>query len=85
MHSLKAGNKNHYIDGLCFILPFKTLRTTPKVSFFAIEGVVDDLSGVDLVMHEPGGKSPLIEGLPSAGVSASRVSDPCLGVVITTG
>ncbi|WP_051145094.1 hypothetical protein [Thiomicrorhabdus sp. Kp2] len=62
MLSLEAGNKNNYIDDLCFILPLKTLRTTPKVSFFAIDGIVDDLSGVDLVMHEPGGKSPLIEG-----------------------
>jgi len=62
MLSLEAGVKSTYIEDLCFILPLKTLRTTPNVSFFAIEGIVDDLSGVDLVMHEAGGKSPLIEG-----------------------
>ncbi|GAB6069110.1 hypothetical protein JCM30760_02070 [Thiomicrorhabdus hydrogeniphila] len=62
MLALEAGSKSHYIDGLCFILPLKTLRNTPNVSFFSIEGVADDLSGIDLVMHEPGGKSPLIAG-----------------------
>lgn len=62
MSSFEIGKKTNYIADLCFILPLKTLRTTPKVNFFAIEGVVDDLSGIDLVMHEAGGKSPLIEG-----------------------
>lgn len=62
MLSLEVGRKNIYIENLCFILPLKTLRTTPNVAFYAVEGIVDDLSGVDLVMHEPGGKSPLIEG-----------------------
>ena len=62
MLSPEAGRKSIYIENLCFILPLKTLRTTPNVASFAVEGVVDDLSGVDLVMHEPGGKSPLIEG-----------------------
>jgi len=62
MLSPEVGRKSIYIEDLCFILPLKTLRTTPNVAFFAVEGVVENLSGVDLVMHEPGGKSPLIEG-----------------------
>ncbi len=60
--SFEIGRKTVYIENLCFILPLKTLRTTPKVNFYAVEGVVDDLSGIDLVVHEPGGKSPLIAG-----------------------
>lgn len=51
-----------YIPDLCFIVPLKPLRQTPNVSFYSIEGVVDTLSGVDLVIHGPGGKSPMIEG-----------------------
>ena len=62
MSQFPIGEKSTYIENLCFILPLKTLRSTPKVNFFAVEGVVDDLSGIDLVMHEAGGKSPLIAG-----------------------
>jgi hypothetical protein len=60
--NLVVGCKNVYIEDLCFILPLKPLRATPNVRFFSVEGVVDDLSSVDLVLHEPGGKSPLIAG-----------------------
>ena len=49
MQMFEVGQKTTYIDHLCFILPLKTLRTTPNVSFMAVEGVVDDLSGIDLV------------------------------------
>ena len=49
-----------YIENLCFIIPLKPLRSTPNVNFFSVEEVVDGLSGIDLVIHEPGGKSPLI-------------------------
>jgi len=62
MLSLEVGFRNTYIENLCFIMPLKALRSTPKVSFFSVDGVVDDLAGVDLVTHEPGGKSPLIKG-----------------------
>jgi hypothetical protein len=57
-----AGIKNTYIENLCFIMPLSTLRTTPNVQFLNIEGVIDTLSGIDLVIHEPGGRSPLIAG-----------------------
>ncbi len=60
--SYEAGIRSTYIDHLCFIIPLKTLRSTPKVHFFSIDGVIDGLSGVDLVIHKPGGKSPLIAG-----------------------
>lgn len=62
MSLYEAGKRTLYIENLCFIIPLKPLRSTPKVQFFSIEGVVDGLSGVDLVIHEPGGKSPLITG-----------------------
>ncbi|WP_319380685.1 hypothetical protein [Thiomicrorhabdus sp.] len=60
--SFPLGQRSVYIPNLCFIIPLKPLRTTPNVSFFSVEGVVDSLAGVDLVLHGPGGKSPLIEG-----------------------
>ena len=62
MSSLNMGTKSVCIENLCFILPLKPMRSTPNVSFFSVEGVVDDLSGVDLVIHDVGGKSPLIAG-----------------------
>lgn len=62
MQTFEVGQKTDYIEHLCFILPLKTLRTTPKVSFYAVDGVVEDLAGIDLVVHEAGGKSPLIDG-----------------------
>ena len=59
--SLSDSNvRQTYIENLCFIIPLKPLRATPNVNFFSVEGVVEGLSGVDLVIHEPGGKSPLI-------------------------
>jgi len=60
MSSESASQRQTYIEHLCFIIPLKPLRATPNVNFFSVEGVVDGLSGVDLVIHEPGGKSPLI-------------------------
>jgi len=51
-----------YLEDLCFIMPLKTLRTTPNVQFFQVDGVVDGLSGVDLVVHGQDGRSPTIEG-----------------------
>ncbi|WP_130537456.1 hypothetical protein [Thiomicrorhabdus indica] len=54
--------KQIYIENLCFIMPLKKLRETPNVSFFQIDGVVNDLSGIDLVIHGEDGRSPTIEG-----------------------
>lgn len=62
MLSISVGERSIYIENFCFIVPLKPLRATPKVNFFSVEGVVDGLSGVDLVIHEEGGKSPLIAG-----------------------
>ena len=53
-------NRQTYIENLCFIIPLKTLRATPNVDFYSVEGVIDGLSGIDLVIHQKGGKSPLI-------------------------
>ncbi len=58
----EAGKKQTYIENLCFVLPLKVLRTTPNVGFMAVEGVIEDISGIDLVTHQAGGKSPTIEG-----------------------
>lgn len=60
MLAILPGQRVTYIENLCFIIPLKPLRATPKVNFFSVEGVLDGLSGVDLVIHEAGGKSPLI-------------------------
>ncbi|MBN2864966.1 MAG: hypothetical protein JXK16_03055 [Thiotrichales bacterium] len=62
MLSIEVGQRLTYIENLCFIIPLKPLRATPMVNFFSVEGVLEGLSGVDLVIHEPGGKSPLIAG-----------------------
>ncbi|MEA3404841.1 MAG: hypothetical protein U9R28_03765 [Pseudomonadota bacterium] len=62
MSANENNQRQNYIDHLCFIIPLKPLRATPNVNFYSVEGVIDGLSGVDLVIHEPGGKSPLIEG-----------------------
>ncbi|AZR81806.1 MULTISPECIES: hypothetical protein [Piscirickettsiaceae] len=62
MLSIEPGARQTYIEHLCFIIPLKPLRNTPNVQFFSVEGVTDGLAGVDLVIHEPGGKSPLIAG-----------------------
>lgn len=62
MLNIPEGVHTTYIENLCFIIPLKTLRNTPNVSFYSVEGVVDTLSGIDLVVHEEGGKSPLISG-----------------------
>ncbi|HHS99576.1 MAG TPA: hypothetical protein ENK73_01850 [Thiomicrospira sp.] len=61
MSSNNNEQRQVYIEHLCFIIPLKPLRATPNVNFFSVEGVVEGLSGVDLVIHQPGGKSPLIE------------------------
>ncbi|BBP44448.1 hypothetical protein [Thiosulfativibrio zosterae] len=62
MLSIEVGQRQTYIENLCFIIPLKPLRATPKVNFYSVEGVLEGLSGIDLVIHEPGGKSPLIAG-----------------------
>jgi len=62
MSATEQTQRNVYIEHLCFIIPLKPLRATPKVNFYSVEGVVEGLCGVDLVLHEPGGRSPLIEG-----------------------
>ncbi|MBD3820789.1 MAG: hypothetical protein IE914_00795 [Thiotrichales bacterium] len=51
-----------YIENLCFILPLSPLRNTPNVQFFSINNVLEDLSGIDLVIHGKDGRSPLIDG-----------------------
>lgn len=60
MPSSETGLRQTYIPNLCFIIPLTPLRSTPNVNFLSVDGVVDGLSGIDLVIHEPGGKSPLI-------------------------
>jgi hypothetical protein len=62
MLNLSAGERYTYIEYLCFIIPLAPLRNTPSVAFYNVEGVLDGLAGVDLVVHEKGGKSPLIAG-----------------------
>ncbi|WP_024851406.1 hypothetical protein [Hydrogenovibrio kuenenii] len=51
-----------YIENLCFIQPLSPLRSTPNVQFFSIDNILDGLSGIDLVVHGPNGRSPLIDG-----------------------
>lgn len=51
-----------YIENLCYILPISPLRNTPNVQFYSVDGVIDGLSGIDLVIHGIDGKSPLIRG-----------------------
>ncbi|MBO1925958.1 hypothetical protein J3998_00080 [Thiomicrorhabdus sp. 6S2-11] len=59
---VNSAQRNVYIENLCFIMPLKTLRTTPNVAFYQVDGVVDGLSGVDLVVHGKDGRSPMIAG-----------------------
>lgn len=62
MLNVQSGERHVYIENLCFILPLNTLRTTPNVDFYSVEGVFEGLAGIDLVVHEKGGKSPTIAG-----------------------
>jgi len=58
----ELSQKKVYIENLCFILPLNLLRQTPNVEFYKVDGVVDSLSGIDLVIHGEGGRSPMIAG-----------------------
>ena len=51
-----------YIENLCFLQPYRLLRQTPRVTFYALDDVIPALGGVDLVIHEPGARSPTIQG-----------------------
>lgn len=55
-------HKIQYIENLCFIKPLLTLRETPNVSFYMLPNIQENLSGVDLVRHGMGAKSPMIKG-----------------------
>lgn len=60
--NVEPHSRQIYIKKLCFILPLSPLRNTPNVQFFSINNVLEDLSGIDLVIHGPDGRSPLIDG-----------------------
>ena len=51
-----------YIPDLCFIYPYTLLRQTPNVTFYSLDALIPDLEGIDLVIHQPGAKSPTIRG-----------------------
>ncbi len=51
-----------YIDNLAYLVPYHLLRQTPNVTFFTLDDLLEDLAGIDLVIHQPGAKSPRIKG-----------------------
>ena len=54
--------RNYYIKNMCFIIPLKRLRNTPNVKFDIVPEVIEELSSIDRVKHEPGALSPSIAG-----------------------
>ncbi len=57
-------DRQFYIDGMCFFIPLKPLRNTPKVDFFVVPEIVKNLSSIDQVRHDAGAISPTFDGCP---------------------
>ena len=49
------------IPGLCFIIPLKPLRSTPKVDFHLVPEIIQGLNSIDRVHHAPGAESPCLK------------------------
>lgn len=47
---------------MCFVIPLAELRNTPNVQFHNLPEVVEGLSAVDRVQHQPGAQSPSVAG-----------------------
>ncbi len=56
-------SRHDVIAGMCFLLPWEELRTTPSVEFYEMpESLIKDIGAVDRVRHSPGAKSPMVPG-----------------------
>ncbi len=49
------------IPGMCFVIPLDNIRNTPSVHFDSVPYVLNGLSAIDRVEHQPGAQSPSVK------------------------
>ena len=47
---------------MCFVIPLDNIRNTPSVHFDSVPYVLEGLSAIDRVEHQPGAQSPSVPG-----------------------